>query len=272
MADRVLETTPQPFVQFIYFNCGKPQFKDPKVRRALYLACEMQKSIDDVYFGTQVRTLSYLQPTHWAYNSKLKDQTANPALQPETIRTYEVVAEQYLGTHWRGTVSLFRNEISDLIDVTDDTPGLVHFANTGDVIVNGGEAEIEGKWDNGVLLRASYTRQEAVSDLTGRQIVNSPTHMLKAHVSVPVFCDKIFASVETLYASDRFTARRERAGDAWLLNATLYSRELLPGLEVSASVYNLLDRKYGLPVSDTYQQETIAQDGRTFRLKLTYRF
>lgn len=80
MADRVLETTPQPFVQFIYFNCGKPQFKDPKVRRALYLACEMQKSIDDVYFGTQVRTLSYLQPTHWAYNSKLKDQSANPVL------------------------------------------------------------------------------------------------------------------------------------------------------------------------------------------------
>ena len=27
---------------------GKPQFKDPKVRKALYMACEMQKSIDDV--------------------------------------------------------------------------------------------------------------------------------------------------------------------------------------------------------------------------------
>jgi peptide/nickel transport system substrate-binding protein len=80
MPDRDLLTAPQPFVQFIYFNCGKPQFKDPKVRKALYMACEMQKSIDDVYFGTQVRTLSYLQPTHWAYNKDLKDTTPNPEM------------------------------------------------------------------------------------------------------------------------------------------------------------------------------------------------
>ena len=78
LPDRDLLTVPQPWVQFIYFNCGKPQFKDAKVRKALYMACEMQKSIDDIYFGNTVRTLSYLQPTHWAYNPNLKDPTPNP--------------------------------------------------------------------------------------------------------------------------------------------------------------------------------------------------
>jgi peptide/nickel transport system substrate-binding protein len=78
MPDRDLITTPQPWVQFIYFNCAKPQFKDPKVRKALTMACEMQKSIDDVYFGTYKRTQSYLQPTHWAYNDSLKEYTADP--------------------------------------------------------------------------------------------------------------------------------------------------------------------------------------------------
>ncbi len=78
MADRDLITTPQPWVQFIYFNCAKPQFKDPKVRKALTMACEMQKSIDDVYFGTYKRTQSYLQPSHWAYNDSLKEYTADP--------------------------------------------------------------------------------------------------------------------------------------------------------------------------------------------------
>ena len=73
-------TTPTPFVQFIYFNCGKPQFADPKVRKALYLACEMQKSLNDIYFGTWKRTLSYLHTTHWAYNNQLKDETPNPEL------------------------------------------------------------------------------------------------------------------------------------------------------------------------------------------------
>lgn len=78
--DRVFFANPMPFVQFIYFNCGKPQFADPKVRKALYIACEMQKSLDDVYFGTWNRTLSYLHPTHWAYNANLKDETPNSEL------------------------------------------------------------------------------------------------------------------------------------------------------------------------------------------------
>ena len=67
-----------PWVQFIYFNCERPQFKDPKVRKALYLACEMQKSIDDIYFGHRPRTMSYLHTTHWAYNTNLKEETPDP--------------------------------------------------------------------------------------------------------------------------------------------------------------------------------------------------
>lgn len=78
--DRVFFPNPMPFVQFIYFNCGKPQFKDPKVRKALYVALEMKKSIQDVYNGSWERTLSYLHPTHWAYNHDLKDETPNPEL------------------------------------------------------------------------------------------------------------------------------------------------------------------------------------------------
>ena len=39
IADRTFYELPLPWVQFIYFNCGKPQFKDPKVRKALYIAC-----------------------------------------------------------------------------------------------------------------------------------------------------------------------------------------------------------------------------------------
>ena len=50
------------------------------MRKALYIALEMQKSLDDIYFGTWKRTLSYLHPTHWAYNNQLKDETPNPEL------------------------------------------------------------------------------------------------------------------------------------------------------------------------------------------------
>jgi peptide/nickel transport system substrate-binding protein len=65
--------TPAPWVEFIYFNCGKPQFKEKVVRQALYYAVDKEKWIKDIYYGLPPRTLSYLHPNHWAYNQNLKD-------------------------------------------------------------------------------------------------------------------------------------------------------------------------------------------------------
>lgn len=44
------------------------------------------------------------------------------------------------------------------------------------------------------------------------------------------------------------------------------------GLELSGSAYNLFDTKYSDPGGDEHKQDSIEQDGRTFRVKLTYRF
>jgi peptide/nickel transport system substrate-binding protein len=65
--------TPAPWVEFIYFNCGKPQFQEKAVRQALYYAVDKEKWIKDIYYGLPPRTLSYLHPNHWAYNQNLKD-------------------------------------------------------------------------------------------------------------------------------------------------------------------------------------------------------
>lgn len=225
--------------------------------------------------GTTLKLLygeAFRAPNSYQLDFNASNQRANPDLQPETIRTYEAVAEQYLGQHWRGSLSVFRNEIFGLIDTADIGNDLVIFANTGDARVDGAEAEIEGKWDSGLLLRASYTRQDAVSATTGEQLVNSPADLFKAHVSVPLFRDKIFGSIELLYASERITLSRQSTGDMWLVNATLFSRELAPGLEFSASVYNLLDQKYRTVGGSEHTQDQIQQDGRTFRVKFTYRF
>ena len=218
-------------------------------------------------YGQAFRAPNVYQLYYSAYN-----QRSNPSLQPETIRTYEVVADQYFCKNWRASVSLFRNEISDLIDTIDDASGFLVFTNSTGAHVNGAEAEIEGKWDNGILVRASYTRQQAVSEADGSWLVNSPKNVFKAHVSLPLFRDKVFGSVELLYASDRETLLRKRTDAACVLNATVYSRNLAPNLEVSASVYNLFDQKYRTPAGAEHLQDSLAQDGRTFRLKFTYRF
>jgi iron complex outermembrane receptor protein len=58
----------------------------------------------------------------------------------------------------------------------------------------------------------------------------------------------------------------------FVANLTLLSRELWKNLELSGTLYNLFDEDYGAPASDEHLQDVISQDGRTFRVKLTYRF
>jgi iron complex outermembrane receptor protein len=47
-------------------------------------------------------------------------------------------------------------------------------------------------------------------------------------------------------------------------------RNLGKHLQVSASTYNLFDRRYFDPGAAEHRQSAIQQDGRSFRLKLTW--
>lgn len=73
LPDRVAVISPGNWTQFIYFNLGKPQFKEKVVRQAIYLAIDKDTWINDIEYGLPLRTLSYLPAEHWAYNTSLKD-------------------------------------------------------------------------------------------------------------------------------------------------------------------------------------------------------
>ncbi len=191
-------------------------------------------------------------------------------IQPESIRTYELVAEHYFDSHWHASASIFQNEISDLIDYA--SPTSPKLANIGKASVHGAEVGFEGKSDTGWLLRGSYTRQEAEDRSTGHRLENSPTDIAKLQLGIPLHGENLTANLELLYVGDRLTLTGKNSGATTLLNATLYSRELLPGLECSASLYNLLGNHYRVPGGVNHKQDTIEQDGRTFRVKCTYRF
>lgn len=72
MADRVVVRKPSNFVEFIYFNNSLPQFQDKRVRQAIYHASDAQTIIEEIYYGLENPTLTYLPPTHWAYNPEVK--------------------------------------------------------------------------------------------------------------------------------------------------------------------------------------------------------
>jgi iron complex outermembrane receptor protein len=198
---------------------------------------------------------------------------ANPALDPEMIQTYEVVFEQYLGAHVRASVSGFYYEIDDLIDqTTDPADDLNVFRNLAKVDAKGAEFELEAQWASGFRGRVSYTLQEARDRKHDHLLSNSPRHLFKANLLAPLYRDKLFAGLEVQNTSRRATVGGGHAPDHWLANATLFSQNLLKGLELSGSVYNLFDRRYGHPGGVEHRQDVLWMDGRTFRLKLTYRF
>jgi iron complex outermembrane receptor protein len=199
----------------------------------------------------------------------------NPNLNPEHLRSYELVCEQGIGRHWHLTGELFYEDMSDLITQAGDAAGNFVFANTDSVRTRGAELELQGRWSSGLLARFAYTLADVDESSRGqspRTSANSPRHLAKAALSVPLYRDRIFASLEIQGMSSRRTLADNEVPGFAVANLTLFSRELVKNLEISGSIYNLFDRRYRDPVSTDFRQDSIQQDGRTFRLKFTYRF
>lgn len=188
-------------------------------------------------------------------------------LEPETIRTYEVVYEQDLPAHLRFISSGYYYQVGDLISET-----ISGFQNIGRVNAAGLEMELEGRFPRGLTARLSYALQRSEDDSTGSEISNSPRHLAKGSLIAPLYKDRIFAGLELQYTGSVLTNTRQREDGYVLANVTLFSQNLAPGLEVSASIYNLFDARYANPVSSSHTQDVIEQPGRSFRVKLTYKF
>jgi outer membrane receptor for ferrienterochelin and colicin len=202
-------------------------------------------------------------------------QKANPDLKPEKITTYELICEQYLGSHVRSSLSAFHYRINDLISqTTDPLDGLVQYRNISRVEADGGEMELEGTWSDGIRGRISYTFQKTRDQSTGEILTNSPEHLAKVNIIVPLPNESLFLDPEIQYTGRRKTSTGGYAGDFSVVNLTVFSQELTKGLEASVSVYNLFDRRYGDPTAGPPQQiqNMIEQDGRNYRVKLTYHF
>ncbi len=207
------------------------------------------------------------------YHDGMITQKPGSDLKPETIRTYEIALEQYMGDHLRGGVSGFFYQIDDLITLQiEPSDGLLIYKNIDEVESKGVEFELEAKWTADIKGRASYTYQEAKDRATDEILTNSPKHLAKLNVTIPLIKKKLFLGLEEQYTSKRKTVAGDFTNEFFVTNLTLFSQNLLKGLELSASVYNLFDSKYYDPVSNEHSMNAVEQDGISFRFKLTYRF
>jgi iron complex outermembrane receptor protein len=197
----------------------------------------------------------------------------NPHLKPETVQTFDLILEQGFGDHLRATINGYYYGIEDfIVQRSDPDDGLLVYRNAEDLRGRGIELELEAKWNSGLTGRASYAYQESEYKKTGADLVNSPRHLAKLNVVLPLLKDKISLGLEEQYTSRRKTIYDKPVDGFFVTNLTLFSHDLLKGLEVSFSVYNLFNNNYGDPGGEEHLQNRIKQDGRNFRLKLTYAF
>lgn len=210
-----------------------------------------------------------------AYELYYNDSTmkANPELGPEKIETREIVWEQDLGKGFRATAVGYENRIGGLISqMLDPLDGLIIFDNLDRVRAVGAEIEVEGKWSNGLQGTASFTLQRTEDRLTGEILTNSPASLAKLSMIAPLSKGRLFLSLEEFYISKRKTLDGNFAAGSWLTNMRLFGQNLGKGLELSAGVYNLFGAVYGDPGGEEHIQDVIIQNGRSFRLKLTFLF
>ncbi|WP_294870274.1 TonB-dependent receptor [Sulfuricurvum sp. RIFCSPLOWO2_12_FULL_43_24] len=198
---------------------------------------------------------------------------ANHALQPEEIKTYEAIIEHHPQNNLRLSASLYRNDINNLINqVIDPSDGFSVFQNIGQVQTIGAEVEAEKVWSNQNRLRVSYTWQKTIDQITNQELENSPRNLAALQYAIPLFDEALQSGIRLQYVGSRKTLGGSRVGGYTLAHANFLTHELAKGTEFAVGVYNLFDHRYADPGRPEHQEDTITQDGRSVRVKLTYRF
>jgi outer membrane receptor for ferrienterochelin and colicins len=197
----------------------------------------------------------------------------NLKLAPEKIRSVEGVVEQGLGQHFILSGSVFRNWIRDLISLeTNPIDNLLVYSNSDQAVAGGVEVGLDGRLAGGLQGKASYSYVDAEEPITHQILSNSPQHLGKLNLSLPVVQRRLFASADAQYTSSVQTLAGNTVSGFSVLNFTLFGHALGKHLDLSASVYNVFNKKYFDAGRPEDVQDSIQQDGRTFRIKLTGRF
>ncbi len=197
----------------------------------------------------------------------------NLNLHSESIRTLELVMEQHIGRRYRIAGSAYRYEVENLIaQGLDPADGLIVFGNSGDINAHGVEIELEAKDLCGIDGRISYALQEAEIQASKVSPPNSPRHIAQLSLFVPWFRMKGGTGLEMRYLGARKTLGDQKVGGFLLTNLTVQYRNLLPDLDLTAGIYNVFNKRYSDPGGAEHLQNSLLQDGRSFRIRLGYAF
>ncbi len=193
-------------------------------------------------------------------------------LKAERIAAWEGDWDQGLSQNIGLSLSAFSNHMRDFIALSSDGLTGPAFHNIGKMSVAGAEMELRGQWSNGVTGTVSFSQVLRRRGPDLQALVNSPKELGKLNMSVPLLEHKLFATLDSQYTSRRATLTQQDVSSYTVINVALLGRGLTRNLDLSAGLYNALDKRFYDPGAQQHVQDAIQQDGRNFRAKLVWTF
>ncbi|MDD5053606.1 MAG: TonB-dependent receptor plug domain-containing protein [Sulfuricurvum sp.] len=185
---------------------------------------------------------------------------------PERARTTELVIEENVDRHTKWLASVYRYRIGNRIS----------WGKTSDVIAHGVEVEFEKHWENSTRFRTSYAYQNAYEVDNSLPLINTPHHIAKGNLSVPIIDERLRSGIEVQYLGKRplYTdTRNEFAPSHTLTNLTFLSHEWISNTDLTFKIRNVFNKQYGDVVSLQANGDLLyPQNGRTFWIELEYNF
>jgi iron complex outermembrane receptor protein len=215
---------------------------------------------------------SFRAPTAYELYYVNYDEETNTHLRPETVKTTEVVLEQYFPDQMSLAVSGYFYPVRNLISqTTDASTGFIVYRNADRDNLEGTEVTFKKQSPSGLEAGVSAAYQTANPFRDPALLTNSPHLLIQSNVSVPLFKRKLYASVNMDYVSRRRTVAGSFVGAYILPNVTFFTRAT-KHFECSATLYNAFGQRYFDPAGTGDPENAIQQDGINFRVKFAYHF
>lgn len=185
----------------------------------------------------------------------------------EQISTTELSWQRQWSSGWHSNLSLYRNDIRNLITSAYGNSTLVPFFNESPVSASGVEWSMQRFFADQTDVQMSLSLQRA-TDQAGNRLSNAPQRLLKMSIDQPLWRDQLFVSYRLFAASKRYTPLTQLSG---FTNHDLALRwQFQPELQLLLSVKNLTDTQH----QDAPQPSAIPlwQSGRNVEFSVQWGF
>ncbi len=196
----------------------------------------------------------------------------NPDIEPERIRTVELVVEQRLTEGFHATVAAYDYRMSKIIGgMQDPADGVLTFVNFGQVDARGMEFGIRAEPAEGYSLRAGYILQQGTGGQAVPEMANAPAHGLRVAASA-VLAGGFTLATNLVYDHARaaLPARADGTDHLWVTDVAL-TGAIFERLHLSLIAENVFDTEYRHPAPVNVRQGSVPQYGRVFRIRVDAR-